>query len=185
MSNLPICGRRSPLIGISSRDTMMVLFVTAIFLSAFAGQTLAQETAPPPLKILLKGEKDQLDSEADVKKRTVLALNLMEIHLKKAETLDAQNNFLEMYAELGRFSALMDYTLKFLNRNGNGNRKALNNFKRFEIGIRTFPPRLEIIRRNLPIRYELYVRNLIRAIRDTRSKAVEAFFDDGVVPNNN
>ena len=158
-------------------------FLIFSFNSASAQTLSTQETAPPPLKILSKGEKDQLDAEADIKKRTKLALDLMEGRLKKAEELDTQNNFIGMYDELGKFHALIDYTLKFLYRNNNNSGKALNNFKRFDIGLRAFPPRLEVVRRNLPIRYEYYVRNLIRNIRDTRTKAVETFFDDTVLPN--
>lgn len=145
----------------------------------------AGEIAPPPLKILPKEERKQLDETTDLKKRTVLALALMEARVKKAETLDAQNQYEQMYQELGSFHALIDYTLNFLYRSNDGNRKNLSNFKRFEIGLRTFPPRIEIIRRELPIKYESYLRSLLKIIRDTRSKAVEPFFSDSVIPNQN
>lgn len=141
------------------------------------------ETAPPPLKILSKDEKRQLEAVTDVKKKTVLALELMELRLKKAEELDNQNEFEKMYEELGSFHALMDYTLNFLYRSNAGNRKQLGNFKRYEIGLRNFPPRLEIIRRELPIKYEAYLRQLLKIIRETRAKAVEPFFSDTVIPN--
>lgn len=152
-------------------------------LSVQAQELSPTELAPPPLKILAKGEKDQLDAEDDIKKRTKLALELMDARLKKAEEFDTQNQFSEMYDELGKFHALIDYTLGFLNKANMGAGKSLNNIKRFEIGLRAYPPRLEAVRRNLPIRYEKYVRNLIQSIRDTRSKAVDNFFADTVVPN--
>ncbi len=157
------------------------------FSFTFASTVSAQEpssldTAPPPLKILSKGEKEQLESEKDIKERTKLALILMEARLKKAEDLDMKDQFTEMYDELGKFHALMDYTFNFLYRSDDGSRKVLNNFKRFEIGIRSYVPRIEVVRRNLPIRYESYLRSLIKQIRDTRGKAVDAFFDDSVVP---
>lgn len=142
----------------------------------------AGDIAPPPLKILSKAEKSQLDETPDIKKRTILALALMEARVKKAEELDAQNEFEQMYEQLGGFHALIDYTLGFLNRNNNGSRGNLNNFKRFEIGLRTFPPRIEVVRRELPIKYESYLRSLLKIIRDTRSKAVEPFFSDSVIP---
>lgn len=141
-------------------------------------------TAPPPLKILSKAEKKQLDETQDVKKRTILALTLMETRVKRAEELDAQNEFALMYEQLGGFHALIDYTLNFLYRN-NASRNNLSNFKRFEMGLRTFPPRIEVIRRNLPIKYEAYLRSLNQFIRDTRSKAVEPFFSDSVIPGQN
>lgn len=160
-----------------------------LFVCVFLGsQNLrAQEleaggTAPPPLKILSKEEKKQLDETSDLKKRTVLALALMEARIKKAETLDAQNEYAKMYEELGSFHALIDYTLNFLYRANNGKQSSLSNFKRFEIGLRTFPARIEIIRRELPIKYESYLRSLLKYIRETRSKAIEPFFSDSVVP---
>lgn len=142
----------------------------------------ADITAPPPLKILSKAEKTQLDETPDVKKRTILALTMMEARVKKAEELDDQNDFEQMYEQLGGFHALVDYTLGFLNRNNDGRRGTLSNFKRFEQGLRTFPPRIEVIRRELPIKYESYLRSLLKIIRDARSKAVEPFFSDSVVP---
>lgn len=157
-------------------------FTFIAFVPVSAQELSPQEVAPPPLKILAKGEKDQLDAEKDIKKRTQLALELMNGRLKKAEVFDTQNQFAEMYDELGKFHALIDYTLKFLYNNNTNNSKSLNNFKRFEIGLRAYPPRLEVVRRNLPIKYEKYVRSLIQSIRDTRTKAVETFFDDSVVP---
>jgi hypothetical protein len=148
-----------------------------------AQEPAAGEIAPPPLKILPKAEKKQLDETPDLKKRTNLALALMDARLKKAEEFDTQNEFGKMYEELASFHALIDYTLDFLyrkNRSGQGN---LNNFKRFEIGLRNFPPRIEVMRRALPIKYEAYLRDLLKIIRETRSKAVEPFFGDSVVPN--
>lgn len=166
---------------------LVSLFVFSLGITAFAQQpeiTNITEIAPPPLKILSKTEKKQLDEVTDLKKRTILALELMDAKLKKIEELDNQNEFAKMYEELGGFHALMDYTLNFLYRN-NANRKNLNNLKRYEMGLRTFPPRIEVIRRELPIKYESYLRELLKIIRDTRSKAIEPFFGNTVVPNLN
>jgi len=161
------------------------LLVVGFCLSAsvFAQPPDIQEIAPPPLKILSKDEKKQLENVSDIKKRTNLALELMEAKLKKIEELDDQNEFEKMYEQLGGFHALMDYTLAFLYRNNAGNRKNLNSLKRYEMGLRTFPPRLEVIRRELPIKYESYLRELLIIIRDTRTKAVEPFFSNTVIPN--
>jgi len=154
-----------------------------------ASQSFAQDepkdAAPPPLKILYKEEKMQLEVENDVKKRTKLALLLMEARLKKAEESNVQNDFNGMFTELGGFHALVDNTLNFLNRNDDGGGKVLNNFKRIELNLRSFIARLEIIRRELPLKYEFYVRGLIKLVRDARTKAVEPMFTDSVVPNAN
>ncbi len=161
---------------------VLALLTFSFSLSTFAQELSPTEIAPPPLKILPKGEKERLEAEKDVKERTKLALNLMSARLKTAEELDTQNKFAEMYDELGKFHALMDYTYGFIHRSGKGTAKTLNNFKRFEIGIRAYTPRIEVVRRNLPIKYEVYLRSLLKEMRDTRGKAVDAFFDDSVVP---
>ena len=62
--------------------------------------------------------------------------------------------------------------------------KVSNNYKRFEMGLRQFRPRLELIRRSIPVMYEPYVRNLITYLREARAKAVEPLFSDTVVPKN-
>jgi hypothetical protein len=164
------------------------LLLFTFHFSLFTSCAFAQDEAPkdaeaPPLKILTKEEKSQLEGVTELKARTNLALALMETRLKKAEDFYNQEDYTEMFTQLGAFHALVDHTLNFLNRNDNGTRKVLNNFKRLELGLRTFISRLEIIRRELPNRYEFYVRGLVKTVRDARTRAVEPLFSDTVVPN--
>jgi hypothetical protein len=139
------------------------------------------QTAPPPLRKLTKDERTRLDAEIDVKRRTKLALELMTARLQRAEGFAANSEFEPLYAELGGFHGLMDDTLAFLEKNDKDTGKVLNNFKRLEIGLRGFTPRLEVIRRNLPLKYEYYVRVLLKYLREARTRAVEPLFDDNVV----
>ncbi|MGD9562596.1 MAG: hypothetical protein AB7F88_10875 [Pyrinomonadaceae bacterium] len=147
-----------------------------------AQQPVSDNIAPPPLMTVSKEELTQLTAETSVKKRTRTALELMSARLDKAEALLAEERFDDMYEVLGGFHGLMDNTLTFLNESDNDSNKILNNYKRFEIGLRKFRPRLELIRRELPVRYEPYLRHLIHYLRDARTKAVESLFSDSVVP---
>lgn len=140
--------------------------------------------APPPLKILAKEEKSQLEAETDVKQRTKLSLELMEARLLNAETLGKKEQYREMFTELGSFHALMDNTLDFLGNSDTNKGKVLNNFKRVELSLRKYVTRLELIRRDLPIKYEFYVRRLVRYVREARTKAVEPLFGETVLPDN-
>lgn len=149
---------------------------------ALAAQAAPDDTAPPPLRTVSKDELARLGASRDVKKRTQTALELMAARLKQAETLRSQEDFDGMYLELGGFHGLMDNTLIFLDASDRDSSKVLNNYKRFEIGLRQFRPQLELIRREVPARYERYIRNLIMYLRDARSKAVEPLFGDRVVP---
>jgi hypothetical protein len=134
------------------------------------------------LKILSPQEKSLLSAESDVRRRTKLALSLMEARLKRAEAHDADQNYDEMFVELGGFHGLMDNMLDFLNKSDRDNDRVLDNFKRFEIGLRGFTVRLEMIRHEIPLRYDQYVRNLVRNLRAARARAIEPLFDDTVVP---
>jgi hypothetical protein len=162
----------------------LLLSAYCSLLSVSAQENEQKDTAPPPLKILSKEETRQLSAEHDIKKRTKLALDLMEIRLKKAEDLNSQQRFSEMFDELGAFHALVDRSLEFLTRNDNGEGKVLNNFKRLEMSLRAFLPRLEIIRRDLPEKYEFYVRELGKSIRTARSRAIDPLFSETVVKDN-
>lgn len=145
---------------------------------------MPENVAPPPIKLISKEEKSALAAVGDVKDRTKLTLDLMEARLKKAEELNTGESFGAALNELGTFQALMDDALRFLNRNNTGRGKVLDNFRRFEIALRAFTPRIETIRREVPERYEYHVRKLLRTVRDARSKAVEPMFANTVVSEN-
>ena len=159
------------------------LFTFPFLLSNVSAQDDPPDIAPPPLKFVSKEELAQLNPVTDVKKRTKLALQLMAGRLTQAETFHSREQLDEMFKQLGGFHGLMDNTLAFLDRSDKDSGKVLNNYKRLELGLREYRPRLETIRRDLPLRYEFYVRSLIKHLRDARAKAVEPLFSDTVVPN--
>lgn len=137
--------------------------------------------APPPVRAMSDRERDQLDAQQGLKDRTKLALALMSSRLSRAEELNAKNDHTAMYSELGGFHALMDDTLDFLEAAPRKD-KTLDNLKRFEMTLRGFAPRLALIRREIPIEYDHYVRVLLKYLRDARSKAIEPLFGNQVVP---
>jgi len=139
------------------------------------------ELAPPPLRTVTKEERIALDSQPDVKARTKLALVYMTGHLATAEALSAKHEYDAMFRELGGFQGLLDNTLVYLTAGDRKSGKVLDNLKRFEIGIREFMPRLEVIHRELPFRYEDYVRRLLAFVRNARTKALDPLFSDTVV----
>ncbi len=171
---------------LSSHLALSLLFI--LYLLSFSLSVSAQddplEVAPPPLKIFSKDERARLDGKPDLKDRTRLALDLMDLRLDAAEKFAAGHEFESMFRELGGFHALMDESLEFLDRRDTGrNGRVLDNFKRIEIGLRMFSPRIETIRRELPLRYDDYVRKLMKYVRDARTRATEPLFGNTVVPN--
>lgn len=159
------------------------LFVLFIFCQIISAQEITTDVEPPPLRIISKEETSKLDAEKDVKKYTKLAVLFMEARLKKAETFSFESQYREMFGELGAFQGLVDRSLIFLNKHDTDSGKVLHNLKRLEISLRAFLPRLELIRRELPFRYEFYTRTLIRYVREARTRAIEPFYDDSIVPN--
>jgi len=159
-----------------------VLF--SIFHFSLSNVTAQPDSVPPPTKVISKAEKEKLDAVTDEKDRTILALSLMDTHLKQAEKYFAAEDLANLYVELGAFHYHMDNTLDFLLRRNTGSNKMRSNLKRYEIGLRGFAPRLELIRREVQPNYEPYIFRLLKLLRDTRSKAIEPLFGDTVVPNN-
>lgn len=143
-----------------------------------------EDAAPPPLKVFSKEERDRLGSQLDLKDRTKLALELMGSRLKEAERLAAAGDNAAMYTELGGFHALMDHIMEHVDKLDERRSKVLDAYKRIEIGLRNYTPRLENLRRDVPLKYEHYVRKLIKYLRDTRARALEPMFGNTVVRNN-
>lgn len=162
------------------------IFAAVIFncslLTAFAQEERPKNLPPPPPPVLSESEKEQLEGAENAKKRTQLALDFMELRVKKAEELSAQKQYNESLVELAGFQALIYNTLKHLNRNNAGNKQSLNNFKRFEINLRQYFPRLEILRREMPVKYSYHVGNLMKYVRQARTKATDPLFGETVLP---
>ena len=169
--------------GISRRVGIFCLFALILAASPVitAAQTDPDESAPPPVRAISRDEGIQLNREKDVKARTLVALNLMNARIAAAEKAAALEDFEKMYTELGGFLGILDNTFDFLLRSDTNSDKVLGNFKRFEIGLRGYVPKIEVIRRELPLRYEPFVKSTIKYIRDARSRALEPLFGDTVV----
>ena len=166
------------------RNVVLALICLCISLivipSAFA-QDDDTDAAPPPIKAVPKTEKDTLASEGSLKDWTRTSLTLMDNHIAAAEKLSNEHNPDAAFRELGIFEALMDDSVTFLEKKDTNNGKTLDALRKLEIGLRAFMPRLETIRRILPLNCDDYVRKLMGSLRDARAKAVDPMFSDSVV----
>jgi hypothetical protein len=179
----PIISRRL-LVPINDRRLAAVLmipfFLFLLQICAF-GQDDQDIMAPPPLTLISKAEQAKLDGAKGTKDRTKAALALMDTRLATAESLLAKNDFYGIFQELGAFQGLLDNQLDYLIKRDNDSGRILDNFKRLEIGLRGFTPRIESLRREMPYRFEPFVRSVGKYLRDARSKALEPLFSDTVV----
>jgi hypothetical protein len=163
--------------------SLPAILLCAVFVAvSIASVAQAQdEPAPPPIKMLSKTERQQLKGQVKPKDRTNLALDLMDTRIRSAEKFAADENYSLMYAELGGFEALMDNALNFLLKSSVSEGKQLDNLKRLDIGLRKFIPRIETIRRDLPVSFDPYLRTVLKDLSQTREKAIQPFFSDSVV----
>ncbi len=170
---------------VSARSIRFAVLASLFTIHCSLFTVLAQddEPIPPPIIVVTKNERQKLDAQADSKERTKLSLDLMNSHLSAAEKFSSDQDFDVMFRELGGFHGLLDNAMAHLARQNAQSTKVLDNYKRLEIGLRGFSARLEGIRRDMPIRYEDYVRKLLIHLRDMRTKAAEPFFRDVVGPN--
>jgi hypothetical protein len=77
----------------------------------------------------------------------------------------------------------MDNTLEFLLASNTKESKQLNSLKKFEIGLRSYVVRLEVVRRDLPSNFDPYLKTLLKNIDEAREKAIAPFFSDTVISN--
>lgn len=165
------------------------LITSLLLLLTFSQPALGQEgddplpegVVPPPLNLISKEEKTGLEAERKISNRTKLALEMIETRLLKSETAAEKEDFQESLDQLGRFQALIRNTYGYLKQN-EGDKSSFKNFKRFEMALREFIPRLELLRRDLPYKYGYHVRQMIKFVRDARANALEPFFGDTVIP---
>ena len=107
---------------------------------------------------------------------------MMKLRIDSAEKLNSSEDFDGVFSELGHFRGLLDFTLGFLEKQDAKQNKTLDSYKRLEISLRAVAPRIEAIRREVPLRYEDYIREFLIYIRDARRKAMEPLFSDTVLP---
>lgn len=160
----------------------VVLVVLLTLVPAFGQVEPPGDLVPPPLSIVSENEKESLEAETKMSDRTKLALEFMDQRLQKSELLAEKDEFEGSLDELGHFRALMNNTLTFL-LTSNKQKTSLKNLKRFEMKLKDFIPRLEMVRRVMPYRFGYHVRHLIYSVRDTREKSIEPFYGDTVIPD--
>jgi hypothetical protein len=138
-----------------------------------------EDPLPPPAKTVAAEDRDTLASLKKPEDYAKRAVELAEKRLKRAEALTTEQNFQAALDELGRYQGVVTHALAFLKPFGvQGLRKP---FRTMEVALRAHVPRIEGIRRQTPLAYSVHVRAIGEYARDARSQALNAFFDDVVL----
>src|SRR5438477_7675503 len=161
----------------------LVQVIGACLLSASsaAQPQMPRMPAPPPLRMVSRSERSQLDEARDAKARLHATITLAEDHLTHAENLTEQKKFDEASAEVGSYLGLIgdlrDYISK-LNHDKTGTRDLC---RHFEWDVRLHIPRLAVMRRDTPAAYSLYIKDAEEFIKDTRADALDSFYGHSVL----
>ncbi|MDQ4123168.1 MAG: hypothetical protein M3209_17160 [Acidobacteriota bacterium] len=139
------------------------------------------ETAPPPVIAMSGAEKLQLNSETDIKRRTQLCLTLADARLRSAEAATEREDYQTALADLGSYQAIIDNHIKFLERGNYSGGKVRDNFRRMDITLRSYTPRIEMIRRTTPFEFAVHLKTILNFTRDARARALDSFFDDSIL----
>jgi hypothetical protein len=159
---------------------LTVLCTTALLV---VGQDVRgqEQTAPPPLKIVTRQDRRQIDEEKDSKERVRLTLVLAEAHLANAELETSHLNYDEAAAEAGRYWALIEDVFTFLGTLKLDSNKTRDLYKRVELTLRAQGPRLSIMRRTTPSAYAIWIKETEDFARRGRTEALNSFYGHTVV----
>ena len=165
-------------------STVLNLFMAALMLVCAVVAARAQERnieiAPPPLKIIPRAERAQLNFADGPSARTRISFDLMEKHLSRAEELTGQQRFEPASTELGSYEAIIEDSLRYLSSMDKERDKTRDLYKNLELNLRRHAPRLEFIRRTTPSEYAVYVKATIEYTRKARSIALDSFYSNTV-----
>ncbi len=135
-----------------------------------------EQTAPPPLKVISRLERSQLNQSKDAKARVQTTLELALIHLAEAEAQTSQHDYPAAAAGAGRYWALVEDLFAFLKTMNRDSNKTRDLYKRVELALRGHGPRLSAIRRGTPSEYAVWIREIEDLARAGRTEALNSFY---------
>jgi hypothetical protein len=162
---------------------LVVLSVTApsvIAMGAPQDPHPQEQTAPPPLKIITRLERTQLNQAKDPKARVKTTIELAEAHLANAENQTSQHEYDRAAAEAGMYWALVEDGLSFL-KTARDNNARRDLYKRLELSLRAQGPRLSIMRRETPSDYAVWIKEIEDFARRGRTEALNSFYGHTVL----
>ena len=142
-------------------------------------------TALPPLKLISKEERQQLDQTKDSKDRLKLSIELADARLTKAEQLTMQTEYEAALNEIGTYHALIEDALENLSTLKQDSNKTRDLYKRVELALRADGPRLTAMRRITPLEFAVWIKKVEDFARAGRTEALNSFYGHTVVREKN
>jgi hypothetical protein len=162
---------------------LVILLLAALYIPSLNAQEsrVPQHTAPPPLKIITRAERTQLNEAKDEKARVKLTIELAEIHLANVETQTTKQQYDAAAAEAGMYWALFEDVLGFMRKAERDNNKKRDLYKRLELALRAHGSRLSAVRRTTPAEYAVWIKELEDFTRSSRTEALNSFYGHTVI----
>ena len=142
-------------------------------------------TAPPPLKVINKEERQQLDQAKDIKERLKLSIEFSGAHLTRAEQLTMQTEYEAASNEVGSYHALIEDALEKCGALKQDSNKTRDLYKRLELQLRADGPRLTAMRRVTPLEFAVWIKKVEDFAREGRTEALNSFYGHTVVRDKN
>lgn len=159
------------------------LFTTCGLATCALGQPIQgpRLPAPPPMRIVSRTERTELDAARDPKSRLRSTLKLAEDRLVKAENLTSQKAYEEASMELGGYLGLIGDLRAFIAKLDHDKSSTRDLYRHMEIAIRQHIPRLAVMRRSTPASYSVHIKDAEEYIKDTRAEALDSFYGHSVL----
>lgn len=138
------------------------------------------QSAPPPLKIITREERAQINESRDPKTRVRTTLDLALIRLGEVETQTSLHDYPAALAGAGRYWALMEDIFGYLKTMKGDSNKTRDLYKRIELSLRAHGPRLSAIRRGTPSEYSFWMKEVEDFARNGRTEALNSFYGQTV-----
>ena len=138
-------------------------------------------TAPPPFKMIVKEERDEIERTDDSGKRLRLTIEYATAHLDRAEDHTGRENYEAASTEVGMYHALIENALDFLSSFKRDSNKTRDLYKRLELALRAHGPRLTTMRRTTPLEFAVWIKQVEDFARDGRTEALNSFYGHTVV----
>lgn len=171
-----------------SAGLFMAVFVCAPAVNAQEPEPLPTErpsptplTAPPPIKIISKAERAQIDQAGDSKARIRVTLDLAAIRITRAEQLAKDGKYDDALTEVGSYEALIQDSLDFLKAMKRDSNKTRDLCKRVDIALRAHGPRLTTMRRETPLEFAVWIKKVEEFARAARTEVLNTFYGHTVV----
>jgi len=136
---------------------------------------------PPPMRVVSRLERDQLNAARDPKARVRTTIDLAADHLTRAENFTSERRFVPASEELGGYLGLIDNAVGYIGGLVREKGSTRDLYKHLDIALRAHIPRIAVMRRSTPAEYAANLKAVEEYARETRADVLEAFYGHTVL----